>query len=230
MVRNIINDLKEKYKELIVTPGYDEIYKWESLKIFQERWNIDEPDFLTMYDESLQNSDSTNLWASKFFYPKETMLLFIKSDPERVREMFRSLFNEEENIEKRIDKFTYDCDVFVKELQVDNDKLKHHFHDGFRMISVYLCFRYPMNYTIYKYTEFKEFMETVRAKTIPGTNEIDRFFRVMRTLYKILSDDKELMKIHKSLISDPMYYQGDTLLLAQDFYWCVSRHELYKKS
>ncbi len=229
MVLSIINSLIENYKHFIQTPKYDEIYKWESLKIFQDRWNIDEPDFLSMYDESLQNSDSNNLWASQFFYPKEVMLQFIESDPERVRQMFRNLFNEDVNIDMRIDKFTFHCDIFRDEFQKQNPKFQHHFHDGFRMISVYLNFRYPMNYTIYKFTEFKEFMEIVRAKTIPGTNELERFFKVMHTLHNILIKDKELMQIHKNSIANPIYYHEDTLLLAQDFYWCVTRYNLYKK-
>ena len=230
MVLDIINTLIENYKKLIVRPDYDEIYKWESLKIFQDRWNIDEPDFYTMYDESLQNSDSNNLWASKFFYPKEVMLQFIKSDTEKVRQMFRDLFNEDESIDSRIDKFVYNCDTLRDILQEDNEKFQHHFHDGFRIISVYLNFRFPMKYTIYKYTEFKEFMDVVRAKTIPGTNEIDRFFKVMRTLHGILVKDIELIQIHKNICNDSKYYQNNTLLLAQDFYWCVSRQNLYKKN
>ncbi len=229
MVLSTINTLIENYKQFIQTPKYDEIYKWESLKIFQDRWNIDEPDFLTMYDESLQNSDVENLWASKFFYPKEVMLKFIESDPEKVRQMFRDLFNEDENIDKRIDKFTFHCDNLRDEMLIQNPKFQHHFHDGFRMISVYLNFRYPMNYTIYKFTEFKEFMEVVHAKTIPGTNELGRFFKVMRTLHSILVKDKELLQIHKNLCADSIYYHGETLLLAQDFYWCVTRYNLYKK-
>jgi hypothetical protein len=64
-------------------------------------------------------------------------------------------------------------------------------------------------------------MTMVRAKTIPGTDEIDRFFKVMRTIYSIISKDQELMNIHKELRKDPKYYQGDTLLLAQDLYWCT---------
>lgn len=230
MVLEIINSLKDKYKKLIVSTDYDEIYKWESLKIFQERWNIDEPDFYKMYDESLQNSDSPNLWASRFFYPKENMLKFIEFDSERVRFMFKGLFNEEQNIEERIRAFVSECDVILMELQKIDNKFQHHFHDGFRIISVYLCFRYPMTYTIYKYTEFKDFMETVRAKSIPGTNEIERFFKVIRTVYNILAKDKELLQIHKRLRSNPMYYQDESLLLAQDFYWCVSRYNLNKKA
>lgn len=222
MVLDLINLYKEKYKLFLLEgTDYYELYKWESLQNFQDNWNIEADDFLEMYNRSFANEISSNLWASQFFYPKSAMIEFIKLDKERVREMFKSLYNEELDIDKRIDSFVYHCDEMRKIIEKDNSSFKNHFHDGFRMISVYLSFKYPMTYSIYKFTEFKNFMTMVRAKTIPGTDEIDRFFKVMRTIYSIISKDQELMNIHKELRKDPKYYQGDTLLLAQDLYWCT---------
>ncbi len=76
MVLDIINDYKEKYKRFITEdPEYDEVYKWISLKKFQDHWDIDAPDFEVMYDNSLSNQISDNLWASKFYYLKESCLI-----------------------------------------------------------------------------------------------------------------------------------------------------------
>jgi hypothetical protein len=220
MVLDILEKYKDKYKAFIKSADYDELYKWESMKNFQDNWDIDANDFRSMYDRSFANEISSNLWASQFFYPKQTMLEFIKIDSERVRSMFKELYDEAVDIEKRIDRFVYNCDELLNEFQKINPNAKHHFHDRYRMISVYLCFRFPMQYSIYKYTEFKEFMEKVRAKTIPGTNEIARFFKVMKTIHGILAKDQELMKIHSALRKESKYFQEDSLLLAQDFYWC----------
>ena len=226
MVLDLINLYKEKYKLLILDgKDYDENYKWASLKNFQDNWNIDEEDFLAMYDRSLSDKISSNLWASRFFYPKSVMIEFIKLDKKRVRNMFKELFDETLDIEKRIDHFVYHCDEMRNEIEKTNSTFKNHFHDGFRMISVYLSFRFPMKYSIYKYTEFKNFMTFVKAKSIPGTNEISRFFKVMRTLYNIISKDKELLRIHDEIKKDDKYYKSETLLLAQDFYWCT-RYDL----
>lgn len=226
MVLDLINLYKEKYKMFILEgKDYDELYKWESLKNFQDNWNIDADNFLEMYDKSLSNEISANLWASQFFFPKSAMLEFIKLDSERVRNMFRELFNETLDIEKRIDHFVFNCDEMRDEVLKENPSFKNHFHDGFRIISVYLSFRYPMNYSIYKYTEFKTFMTLIRAKSIPSTGEINRFFKVMRTIYNIISKDTELQKIHQELRKETKYYKGDSLLLAQDLYWCT-RYDL----
>jgi hypothetical protein len=63
-------------------------------------------------------------------------------------------------------------------------------------------------------------MTHVKAKTIPGTQDIARFFKVMNTIYTIISKDEELMKIHHELKKDSKYYQKESLMLAQDIYWC----------
>lgn len=226
-VKRLFDQYSELYKKFIATaPNYDETYKWISLKQFQDNWDLEAVDFEKMYDNSFSNEISSNLWSSQFFFPKSVMLRFIKLDQERVRKMFRELFDEQfDNIEDRIEKFVFQCDILIDEIQKTDDNIKNHFHDGYRIISVYLSFMFPEKYCIYKFTEFKEFMTKVDASSIPGTSEIARFFKVMRTFYKILSADKELMKIHKGLIADKKFYQGDTLLLAQDFYWCCTREQ-----
>jgi len=228
MVLDIINSSKENYKKFIVEDArYDELYKWELLKIFQDNWNLNAPDFADMYHKSLDDSISTLLWLTPNFRPKDIMLEFIKHDEKTVRLMFRALYEEDRDIAVRIDAFIYECDKLLIDIQKKDPSITEHYHDGFRMISVYLSFRYPKKYGIYKYSEFKKFMDSVRAKSIPSTKEIARFFKVINTLYIIISKDKELLKIHKELIKDKeKYYQGDTILLAQDFYWCCARLDL----
>ena len=222
-----LDNYKKNYTELITTnPNYDELYKWESLQKFQNNWDIEAQDFGAMYDQSLNSKVSANLWASQFFYPKQMMLEFIKIDQEKVRTMFKELFNEDLLIEKRINRFVQGCHDLLLIHQKDNPEAKNHYHDGYRIISVYLCFRYPTKYAIYKYSEFKTFMEALKVTNIPGTKEIARFFKVMNTIYNFLAKDAEFMAIHNKVKEDPKHYQEETLLLAQDFYWCCSRYGL----
>jgi uncharacterized protein (UPF0332 family) len=230
MVLDRIHHYRDKYKRFISEdPSYNELYKWEALKNFQDNWDINASDIEAMYEKSLYSETTTNLWASQFFYPKSAMLLFIQKDPEKVRSMFKELFNEELDIEKRMDHFVFHCDQLRDEIIKTHTNFQNHFHDGFRILSVYLCFRYPEKYTIYKYTEFKKMMEILGASSIPGTNEIGRFFKVMRTLYNKLAEDQELLAIHKRLRQDHKYYHDESLLLAQDFYWVCIRYKNFDK-
>jgi hypothetical protein len=214
----------ENYKHLIVLPEYDEIYKWEALKNFQDNWNIEAEDFKTIYDNSFYSKVTGNLWANPHWFPKAVMLQFIEKDKERVRQMFRDLFNEDENIDKRIERFVFNCDQLRDEVY-GKDNGKNHFHDGQRMVSLYLAFRFPEKYAIYKYTEFKKFMEVVKAKNVPTTGEYERFFKVVRTIYAILKNDNELISLHQSLLEDDCY-EGETLMLAQDFIFIIARRYL----
>ncbi len=70
-------------------------------------------------------------------------------------------------------------------------------------------------------------MKIVQAKDIPSTGEYERFFKVVRTLYGILSKDEELMKKHRSILTDDCY-KGETLMLAQDFIFIIARRFLVK--
>jgi hypothetical protein len=175
-----------------------------------------------MYEKSLRSKVSGNLWANPHWFPKAVMLKFIDHDKETVRKMFTELFNEEDDIDQRIERFVFHCDNLASELYALDAQTKNHFHDGQRIVSLYLAFRFPDQYAIYKYTEFKTFMELVKARDIPGTGEYKRFFKVVKTLYSILARDESLIKLHNSLLTDDCY-KGNTLMLAQDFIFLTAR-------
>jgi hypothetical protein len=148
-----------EYKRLIISSEYDEIYKWEALKNFQDNWDIDAADLKAMFDKSFNNSRTGNLWANPHWFPKAVMLDFIDHDKEKVRQMFADSYNESEDVEKRIARFVFHCDRTREEMFNYDKSKKSHFHDGQRIISLYLAFRFPEKYAIYKFTEFKKFME-----------------------------------------------------------------------
>jgi len=222
MAVNIINRELAVYKKLIASAEYDELYKWEALKNFQDTWDIEAVDFRAMYDNSFKSKISGNLWANPHWFPKGTMLAFIDHDKERVRQMFRELYNEDENIDKRFEKFVYHCDRIREDIYEYDKRMQNHFHDGQRMVSLYLAFRFPDKYAIYKYTEFRKFMELVNATDIPSTGEYERFFKVVRTIYNIITKDGDLVKLHKAILTDDCF-KGETLMLAQDFIFRTAR-------
>lgn len=218
----ILNEI-QLYKAYIQSSDYDEIYKWEALKNFQDNWDIEADDFRSVYDSSFSSRSGNNLWANPHWFPKNVMLKFIEYDKERVRQMFRDLYNEGEDIDKRIERFVWHCDRILEEVSASDRSVKNHFHDGQRIVSLYLAFRYPDRYAIYKYTEFKTFMEHVQATDIPGTGEYERFFKVIRMLYNnYLKTDSELLNIHNDLLTDECF-RGETLMLAQDFIFTSAR-------
>jgi 5-methylcytosine-specific restriction protein B len=180
-----------------------------------------------MYDKSFSHKSSSNLWANPHWFPKGVMMHFIDHDKEQVRSMFKGLFNEEELVDKRIERFVFQCDKLRDEIFEYDKKMISHFHDGQRIVSLYLAFRFPDKYAIYKFTEFKTFMEIVKATNIPQTGEYERFFKIVRIIYSYLMKDTDLIKMHDYLLTEDCY-KGETLMLAQDFIFRTARRYMNK--
>lgn len=224
MVLDIINHKIKLYKEHIQdTKEYKSLFKWDAVKQFQDNWDIKAEDFKQMYEDSFSNNVATRLWEDENFYPKEAMLTMLDYDQEKVRGMFTNLFNEEKDLEARIEFFIFDCNTLRNEILSSNPEFSNHFHGDYAMVTIYLSFKYPKKYCIYKYTDFKQFMEAVKSKSIPSEKDISRFFKVMKTINILISKDEELLAIHKKVREINNSYTEESLLLAQDFYHCSTK-------
>lgn len=96
-----ISELIELYKEYIITPEYNELYKWIVIKNFQDNWDNESEDFATMLEDSLQPVNC-NLWTGLNYLPRKIITSLAKKDPEDVRNMFRNLFDENKDLSERI--------------------------------------------------------------------------------------------------------------------------------
>ena len=190
---------------------------WECQKNFQDNWDIEELDFGAMYDRSLHSNVSVRLWKRDGYFPKEVMLDFIALDKEFSRSMFRDLFNEDKDIDGRIRRFVYHCDIFLGELKKKYKLASAHFHDDLYMPSLYLGLKYPEDYTTYSYGLFRGFMEKLGAKNLPIVDDVERYFKVMKVIQKLLFQNEELAAGLEVWRKEPIYYQGTSLFLAQDF-------------
>jgi len=221
MVLDIINSKIQDYKAHIQDSSeYKSLFKWDAIKQFQDNWDLKAEDFKQMYENSFSKNVSTRLWEGENFFPKEAMFVMLDYDQEKVRGMFTNLLNEEKDLEARIEFFIYDCNTMRNQILKTNPEFTNHFHGDYAMISIYLSFRFPQKYSIYKYDEFKQFMEAVKSKSIPTEKDITRFFKVMKTINILISKDEELLAIHKKIREINNSYTDESLLLAQDFYHC----------
>ncbi len=220
----IIQTCFEEYKNYLQKQPTFSLFKWESLKVFQENWDIDAPDFAEIYDNSLQNAETRRLWVGENYYPKGMMLKFIALQPEFVRYMFRDLMNEEKEIVGRVDRFVFHCDELLREYKELNPRSieNNHFHDdGYQIVSLYLAFRYPENYTLYNFDKFQQLLKILGTRDLPHSSDFGRFCKVMRTLYKLMQKDEALMNIHRKRINPERHFDGETLLIVEDFYGYV---------
>lgn len=159
--QNILHQMIEAYAHDLPLFWEDEKYKWEAVKQFQEEWDVNAPDFKEMFMKA--TSKHENLIQSGKYFPKRMMEVFADADSERVRKMFINLYDEKQNLSDRIEAFKKESDGILKQYT----QAKNHFQDT-RAISVYLFFRYPQKYYIYKDVEYKHAVELFQAQSVTG--------------------------------------------------------------
>ena len=216
----------QQYKAYLTNYRADHnLHLWESQRIFQENWTFETEDLAAVYDQSLQNSQTRRLWKRENYEPKRLMLVFLEMEPDYVRHMFHDLFNEDKEIGGRVDRFVFYCDELLQEYKNNNPRSieNNHYHgDNYQIVSLYLAFRYPDQYTYYDADAFVTLLKKLGSRDIPQTNDFPRFAKVMRTLYKMLAKEEEIMALHRKRLR-PEHYQGESLLLLYDFYMAVGK-------
>ena len=100
MDRQIIQLYKQAYKDSFEKIHKQEIYKWKAVQVFQENWDIEADDFGEMLEISL--SKTANLLDSNNTFPRRMAVSNSKTSPDEMRQIFRSLFNEEEGLLERV--------------------------------------------------------------------------------------------------------------------------------
>ncbi|MCB0544587.1 MAG: hypothetical protein KDC70_13770 [Saprospiraceae bacterium] len=220
MLLNKIQDSIGAYKNWLTGIRHHPfVYKWESLQHFQAEWNPEAAEPAKMFDRCFQNTETRRLWQEEQWYPKKMMLEFWDMDAPMLRMMFDDLFNESREPEGRIGRFLFGCDELLRDyrkahpLSAEND----HFHGDYRMIALYLAFRYPESYALYDFPVFQQAMTRFGARDVPQQNDLVRYFKVLRTLMTFLEKDGNVVPAMQKHLHPVRHYQGKTLLLAEDF-------------
>lgn len=223
--REIVEQLLKQYGSFIETEEYDELYKWEAIQNFQDNWNIDSQNFKDMLDSSFQ-PDNCNLWISGRYYPKKMLIEFADQDPEEVREMFTLLFDEDKELKDRILIFKNKSEKLLDRIGKGE---KNHYQDD-RAISVYLSFRYPDQYFLYKYTMYKEFCDLTGIEPIPkrgSTENIRNYSEVCTKVLNIIEKYPEIIEKHRKLRKKNYFDDEANHVITQDFiYSSISRDKI----
>lgn len=217
-LREAIDSFKDYLKS---ERRFDHIYMYESQKTWKEEWNIENIDLKSTYNLSLQNSETRRLWVGDNYRPKDMMMRFFSLQKELIRDMFRDLFDEEKDIVGRADRFIFHSDILLEEFKnINRSSIENrHFHDdNYQIISLYLAFEFPEAYAYYDFEVFQAFLNKLGVKNLPQVNDLNRYFKVMNTVYKFIEKDEELMLLHQRRLGEK-HYSGKSLLLA--FECCV---------
>ncbi len=222
MNRRILRQYIEEYKLEFQRVNQQEIYKWKAVKCFQDNWNIEATNFLEMLSQSIRLTQ--NLLKSGQYFPLRMLVHYATQRPEELRQLFRNLYDEENDIYQRIEDFQNGTESIHNSIFSGRDL--NTYQDP-RAIIVYLTLRYPERYFFYKFEMFKQFSERLELtyRPIKGRIEnIGHFNSLCEIVRYELSNNQELLQLHKGRITADCYNDISLNILTQDFIYAVSQH------
>jgi 5-methylcytosine-specific restriction protein B len=219
------------YKSYFPSHWDDEKYKWEAVKHFQDHWNMEAENFGEMFKRA---TDKTyNLLASGFSYPRTMITNFAKADDERVRQMFRNLFDESRDLATRVEAFQNESEAL--RAAYDDGALRNHYQNT-NAISTYLWLRYPDKYYIFKYEVCRDAAAELKAEYRPKRNgSVETMigaYQMYDEICKAISDDTEIVEMVKAAISaasDSCYPDPQLRTVTIDLVFYLSRFYLEAK-
>ncbi|MEP7377618.1 MAG: DUF3883 domain-containing protein [Chitinophagaceae bacterium] len=198
----------------------EEIYKWKAVKHFQDNWDINATNFPVMLKNSIKKT--RNLLKSGQYFPLRMIMNYVDKEPEKVRDIFADLYDEQKDIEERLNNFQNGVDQINDQFYPGKNTYQDH-----RAIIVYLTLRYPEIYYLFKFEMYKTFAQKLDLIFKPKAGKIEtvrHFNKVCNIVRHYISQDQELLKLHKDRITNDCYYDENLHLLTQDFIYAVTRH------
>ena len=200
-----------------------ECFKWKAVKHFQDHWDVNAPDFLSMFMEATLMAHS--LLASMNNYPRGMIKSLATADAEAVRAMFLSLFDESRDVSERIEKFQADAESM--RLKYDDGTWRQHYQSH-NAITTYLWLRYPDKYYIYKYSEMRAVTKTLESDFVPKKGSsianILGGFKLYDEICEILKRDASVMQMLEGVLTENCYHDPELRTLTIDVGFFISRY------
>jgi 5-methylcytosine-specific restriction protein B len=219
--KKLENVLVEYKKDFASKQWNNEKYKWEAVKHFQDHWDINAADFLEMFWQATEKT--YNLLASRNYFPRRMIKFFAEHDPEVVRSMFISLFDESKDLVERYERFVADAEE-LKEKYIEDKGKQHYQH--LNAISTYLWLRYPDKYYIYKYSVNHDVAKELESSIMPKRGRPKESLVAAYNLYneicEKLAEDNELKQMLQSLLTDDCYPDSELRTLTMDLGFYIS--------
>ncbi len=211
-MKNLIASYKKHIQQ---THLKDEVYKWELLREFKGRPNLEAEDFL---------AEVKSIKYGNLMYAMSMAVLhqLARDTPAELRELFRKLFDESQPFDSRIKDYNADSLTLFRSL---GETLPHHQDE--RTIATYLTFNNPEKYTFYKASFYKKLCALLNETPAAKNEKYPHYLILLnRIISQHIETDSELIDLVKSYI--PEYYDGsNNLLLAQDIlYQMLDREKM----
>lgn len=227
--RECLKDALQSYKrDFLAFQWKEEMFKWEAVKWFQDNWDINAADFPEMLDRAL--GKTYNLLASTNNFPRRMIVKIARTEPEDVRAMFLSLFDESRDVLDRINAFKLQSTAILN--KAGWSSVSHYQTEN--AISTYLWLRYPDKYCIYKYSEVRVVAAQLEAdypfKKGAYTDNIRNFYKFYDELNAAIKEDDEIKNLLQSQLTDTCYPDPELRTLTIDIGFYISRYYSEEKA
>ena len=149
-----------------------------------------------------QSNQTQRYWKSESNRSAELMNAMIQFDADMVSTAFNDLFDENRDLEGRIDRFKFYMDEIIQRMRRNNRKfLESWHHQDNSIISFYLMMQYPTLYTYYTRTLHEKIVESFGAKPLEKAENPVRFQKMGKTIHQIMLKNEMLVDLHKTRFS-----------------------------
>ena len=215
----LIHSIIEKYKVLIRNTGLkDELYKWELLKKYRGRPNLNATDFST----EVKNVDFSNL-----MYPLAIAVRNGIADkfPEDYRKAFIKLFNDDEDLTSRIKNFNDS----IAGIYDKTGGMHGHHHDE-RTISTYLTYHNPDKYSFFKDSFYRNYCKAMGIKPLVKGEKYAHYLELLSDFIdRHIEPDGELIYLINGFMNEDCFSDENHLILAQDILFHMFENEKEEK-
>lgn len=215
-----ITEIIKAYKDDFATRDEEERYKWQAVGTYRKVWNIDASDFADMLKSAFK--DTSNLLKSGNYYPYKMICKFAEEEPETVRSLFKTLYDENLPLGDRCSKFQ---EGFSKHFKPQG---LNHYQD-LHAISVYLTCEYPEKYYIYKYSVVKEFINQIQydcdsIDKMTDSEKMELLLALYNEVLEIVKQDEEVLEFSRDRLDDSCYLDEAYHMLTHDIIYFASKH------
>jgi hypothetical protein len=215
MKLDLINSLKDEYHKALksgeATP--DGLMRLCILN-WKKAFDIDEMRLAPVIDVALKNKESGRLWGGERSSIKSGLIMLAEHNADLFWEAMKDLLNEERMIIMRSNRFIHHCDIIFKDLKVVNQKINTHYQ-SYYSASLLLSLHHPENYCLFDFDLFENFCKRIEVQDLPVDTDLERYYKIVRTVYKIISKDEEFMNTYYSKLPADIYF-GPSLSLVYD--------------
>ena len=213
--------------------GDQESYKWNLAQTFADNWDIEADDFAEMMRRALRPA-SVGIGAvlgNGWEYPYPRLEKCAAENPEAVRSAFRLLFNSSYDIRRAYEPFDAAMGEIMDEYNDTADKEFESMDQKPAAVSVYLAFKYPEKYYIYKPSIADAVAKYLGADL--SSNPTAKFYdfeTLCDDMLAVVLADDELVSLNDSVLTDsqrladPIHH-----MLVQDItYYCYRYMDMWQ--